>query len=304
MKHLPVLGFLLLGAASVAAAQTPLPDGLGYYAVTPCRVVDTRLIGAGPGTPMLGDETRTFRMRDTTLSYQGGAAGGCGVPSEALAAMVNIVAVSPSGPGHFKVWAHPLPAPAASTLNYGAVAGLNALANGIAVPLCDARIHPCLADLVVFNRLSLSHLVVDVVGYFAPAALATTGLAGPPGVMGPMGPRGLTGPIGPGGSPGVDGPDGPRGPQGPQGPTGPQGTKGPRGDKGDRGDVGLPVRTFCLSRQTPDTFASCGCAHVVVRDISPTGCSRTSDTGSCSANGCPSCFPQSLYALCCVCKPS
>jgi hypothetical protein len=195
MKRLAVLAFLLLGAASLAPAQEPLPDGLGYFTVTPCRVVDTRLIGAG--APMLGDETRTFRMRDVTLAYQGGAVDGCGIPSEALAAMINIVAVSPSGPGHFRVWAHPLPAPTASTLNYGAVAGLSALANGIAVPICDTRTDPCLADFVLFNRLSVTHVVVDVVGYFAPAALATTGPAGPPGVAGPIGPQGPPGPPGP-----------------------------------------------------------------------------------------------------------
>jgi hypothetical protein len=240
-------------------------------------------------------------MRDVTLAYQGGAEDGCGVPSQALAAMINIVAVSPSGPGHFKAWAHPLPAPTASTLNYGAVAGLGALANGIAVPICDTRTDPCLADFVLFNRLSVTHVVVDVVGYFAPAALATTGPAGPPGVAGPTGPRGPQGPVGPQGPAGAPGAAGATGPQGYPGPPGLQGPQGLKGDKGDKGDRGPAVTTFCLAKQTPNSNESCGCTRVLARTIGLQACYVTSDGDPCSANGCPGCFPQSLYALCCVC---
>jgi hypothetical protein len=207
--------------ASSASAQT-LPDGLGYFTVDPCRVVDTRLIG-GSGSPMQGYETRTFRLRDTTLAYQGGAAAGCGIPSEAVAAMLNIVAITPSGTGHFKVWAHPRPMPTASILNYGAVPGLTGLANGIAIPICDTGTDPCLADFQVYSHASATHLVVDVVGYFSPAALATSGPAGPTGVAGPMGPTGPQGPLGPQGPQGTQGPVGLQGPTGPSGPTGPTG---------------------------------------------------------------------------------
>jgi hypothetical protein len=200
MKRSVVVGLLLLGAASVAAAQEPPPDlphGLGYFTVSPCRVVDTRLIPAAPGTPLNPGELRSFRLRDTSLTYQGGAPNGCGIPSQALAAMLDIVAVTPAGPGHIKAWAHPLPEPVSSTLNFGAVAGLNAIANAIAVPICDTRTDPCLADFDIVGKVSTVHLVVDVVGYFAPAAIAITGEAGPPGVAGPTGPQGPQGEQGP-----------------------------------------------------------------------------------------------------------
>ncbi len=299
MKPLAALGLLLLGAASFAAAQDPpLPDGLGYFTVTPCRVVDTRLIDAPVGRPMLGGETRSFRMRGVPLDSQGGAGAGCGIPAEALAAMVNIVAVTPSGPGHIKAWAHPLPMPTASTLNYGAIAGLNALANGIAIPICDTRTDPCYADFDVFNHLSTIHLVVDVVGYFAPAALATTGEAGPTGATGPAGPEGPAGPTGSRGATGATGPMGSPGPTGPVGPTGPIGPTGPKGDKGDRGPA---VTTYCVGTQTPDHEASCGCSHTLSRMIGWYNCSVTSDTNRCSVDGCKNCYPTALYALCCVC---
>ncbi len=298
MKPLAALGLLLLGAASLSTAQDPLPDGLGYFTVTPCRVVDTRLIGPPPGTPMGAGEMRSFRIRPGSLADQGGAEAGCGIPSEAVAAMVNIVAVASSGAGNLRVWAHPLPMPFASTLNYGAVAGLYALANGIAIPICDTRTDPCYADFDVYNAPSITHMVVDVVGYFAPAAIATTGEAGATGAVGPAGPQGPAGPTGPRGD---IGPPGPMGPQGATGPAGPTGLTGPAGPKGDKGDRGPAVTTYCVSTQTPDHEASCGCSHTLSRMIGWYNCSVTSDTNRCSVDGCKNCYPTALYALCCVC---
>jgi hypothetical protein len=229
---------LILGVAGVAAAQVPPGEALGYFPVSPCRAVDTRLIGAG--APLIPDQVRSFRLRDASLSHQGGAAAACGIPSEALAAMLNFVAVTPSGPGHIKAWAHPLSQPTSAIVNFGVVTGLNAIANGIAVPICDTRSDPegCLADFDVVSRVSLAHMVVDVVGYFAPAALATTGPAGPPGVAGPTGPQGLQGPIGLTGVQGIKGDTGATGPQGSVGPQGPQGLQGPQGYAGPQGYTG------------------------------------------------------------------
>jgi hypothetical protein len=296
MKRLAAFSILLLGAAPLVTAQSPLPDGLGYFTVTPCRVLDTRNVGA----PMLGDETRSFRMRDTSLSYQGGAAGGCGIPSEALAAMVNITVVTPSGGGHIRVWAYPEAMPTAATLNYGAVAGLSALANGIAIPICDTRSDPCLADFDVFNRLSTTHLVVDVVGYFAPAAIATVGQPGPPGVAGPMGPPGPTGPVGATGPRGLQGPTGPQGLPGVTGVTGATGAKGPTGPTGPTGPA-VHTSAACadgaFSVGTPCVTQCGGTAARVV--AAQTGkCSVTADTGSCTADN-----ANSKLGLCCVCRP-
>jgi len=294
MKRLAVLAPLLLVSASLATAQPSLPDGLGYFTVEPCRVVDTRKIGASPGTPMLGDETRTFRMRDTSLAYQGGAAGGCGIPSEALAAMVNITAVAPSGGGFFTVWAHPLPRPLVSTLNYGAVPSLPALANGIAIPICDTRTDPCLADFEVFNRLSTTHLVVDVVGYFAPAAIATTGPAGPPGVAGPAGPQGPTGPVG---ATGPQGMQGATGAQGLPGPTGATGTRGPTGPTGPAVHTSAACADGAYNGGTP-CLAQCGSSSARIVAAQTGDCTVTADTGTCTAK-----TVGTKLGLCCVCKP-
>jgi hypothetical protein len=298
MKRLAVPGIVLFGAASLATAQT-LPDGLGYFTVTPCRVVDTRLIGPSPGTPMLGDQTRDFRLRDASLSAQGGAAAGCGIPTEAVAAMVNITVVTPSGAGHIRVWAPPDAMPLAATLNYGAVAGLSALANGITIPVCDTRVDPagCTVDFKVFNRLSITHLVVDVAGYFAPAAIATTGPAGPTGVAGPSGAQGATGPAGATGPQGPQGLTGPQGLQGLPGVTGATGARGPTGPTGPTVSTSAACADGAFSVGTP-CVPQCGSTTARVVAYQTGECSVTSDTGSCLGHN-----AGTKLGLCCVCKP-
>jgi hypothetical protein len=75
-----------------------------------------------PGVP------RSFVVAGTErFEAQGGKAGGCGVPlGPATAVVINLVAVSPSGNGHLRAWAHAYPSPAppmASVLNFGNVPG-------------------------------------------------------------------------------------------------------------------------------------------------------------------------------------
>jgi hypothetical protein len=56
--------------------------------------------------------------------------------------------------------------PAASTMNYANVPGLN-IAHGIAVPICTAAPMSCPFDLSVqANGAAGTHLVIDVFGYF------------------------------------------------------------------------------------------------------------------------------------------
>src|SRR5262249_24612855 len=233
MRSTTLVAVLMLGDVAVVAAPTPSPAPLGYFAVSPCRVVDTRLAVTEPGVPigapLLPDQARGFPLRDTNLSSQGGAEVGCGIPPEAKVAMLSFVAVNPAGVGDLTAWAYPL-APAAGTIvSFGAFKGLPAFANATAVPVCDTTTDPCPYDFEVMATTSSTHMVVDVVGYFAAAPLATSGPAGPPGPPGPIGETGATGPAGP------EGPAGPTGATGPQGPVGPQGPKGLTGPAGPPG---------------------------------------------------------------------
>ena len=166
-------GSLLLAAlAGGAAAQSP-GEKLVYSVVSPCRVADTRVSAAGAlpaGTP------RTFHLAGAASDFaaQGGVAGGCGVPGfvasqpQVKAVVVNLVAVSPQGAGNLRAWASDQSAPSASVLNYAPVPGLN-IANAIVLPL---RQDSEGQDLTVRADVAATHLVIDVVGYFHPLALA------------------------------------------------------------------------------------------------------------------------------------
>jgi hypothetical protein len=140
---------------------------LVYTPVTPCRIIDTRLAG-GPLQPAV---VRDFRVTGSGLGSQGGNSGGCNVPSgPATAAVINFVAVNPSGPGNLRAWAYsspPVGPPGSSIINYTPVSGatLN-LANGIAVAICDVNVGACGQDLRVRADVSGTQLVADVVGYF------------------------------------------------------------------------------------------------------------------------------------------
>src|SRR5206468_1363711 len=101
---------------------------------------------------------------------QGGSATGCGVPfGPATAAMLNFAAASPPGPGNLRGYAFATPAPTApnaSILNYGVVAGLPAIANGVVVPICDVTATSCTSDLIIKAAPNGTDVVVDVLGYF------------------------------------------------------------------------------------------------------------------------------------------
>jgi len=117
-------------------------SGLHFYAVTPCRVLDTRT--AGGGQPFTG-----------TLAVSIG--GLCNIPSDANAVVVNATVV-PSGPlGYLTLWADGETQPVVATLN----ASDGAITSNLAiVPVVDGSI-----DAFASNS---THLVVDVSGYFAP----------------------------------------------------------------------------------------------------------------------------------------
>jgi hypothetical protein len=69
-------------------------------------------------------------------------------------------------------------------LNYSAVPGLGALANGIAAPICDATTATCFFDLTLKANVAATHVVVDIIGYFGPAIVDDSGRVGPQGPPG------------------------------------------------------------------------------------------------------------------------
>lgn len=154
-----------LGASASDIVFTPVP---------PCRIINTTVAGG----VINANTTRSFYVNGNTagtFENQGGTAGGCGIPDTATAVEMNFVAVGPAGPGDFRAFpfsAAPT-APLASVINYSNVAGLN-IANGLAQPVCNAATTTCTFDLIVQADVAASHLVVDVVGYYAAPTAAVT----------------------------------------------------------------------------------------------------------------------------------
>ncbi|OGB07589.1 MAG: hypothetical protein A3E25_12455 [Burkholderiales bacterium RIFCSPHIGHO2_12_FULL_69_20] len=114
--------------------------------------------------------------------------------------------------------------------------------------------------------------------------------------QGPTGPQGAQGVPGPVGS---TGPAGVAGPAGPAGSAGNTGSAGPAGPKGATGPQGPAVHTSAVCVQSPSTNV-CGfiCTKTVVAgSYTKSGCSITSDTGSCSLSANPN------GGICCVCAP-
>ena len=156
--------------ATRTAASPTLGDSysdLLFVPLTPCRVFDTRQGSAGG--PLAAGEIRGFVINGSAgFVNQGGNSGGCGVPTgavppQATAVVINLIAVSPAGPGDLRAWAYDQPEPLASVLNYASVPGLN-IANGVIVPVAGTGLVP--DDIKIHAEVSGTHVVADVTGYF------------------------------------------------------------------------------------------------------------------------------------------
>src|SRR5437763_13617875 len=94
----------ILLTVSVASAAGPYQ----FYAVTPCRIADTRgngFTGASGPPSLAGGSPRNFPVVGVW---------NCGVPTDAKAAALNVTAVGPTLEGFLKIWPYNTPLPAVS----------------------------------------------------------------------------------------------------------------------------------------------------------------------------------------------
>lgn len=155
---------MLEGAAASAAPAGGLDTvqavGKSFYPLDPCRLVDTRIAAEGFTGPIPGGAVRSYNATDsTTIQNQGGKAGGCGVPANAIALVVNFTSVEPGGKGHLRAYPYGTPLPLAAILNFSS----STIANATVLPICSPS---CASHFSVYASNS-THLVVDVMGYFA-----------------------------------------------------------------------------------------------------------------------------------------
>lgn len=127
----------------VSSVNAPA-NSLAFDAVTPCRILDTRLSGGAFGS----SETRTIPV----------LAKNCGIPSTAQAYSLNYTAIPPTGLGYLSTWPTGQTKPLVSTLN--AKSGI-ITANAAIVPAGTN------GSIQVFTT-DVTDLVIDINGYFSP----------------------------------------------------------------------------------------------------------------------------------------
>ncbi|OFE16948.1 hypothetical protein BA895_18410 [Humibacillus sp. DSM 29435] len=131
-----------------------LPSGseLKLVPVAPCRMLDTRVVGG-----VVSNAARNFSAVGG-LGAQGGASGGCGIPSYAKALALNVGAISSGGSaGYVKGYSYGSAVPAASLVNFdksGAVANMVTLKIRAGNPS------------FVLRTGGSAHLFADVAGYY------------------------------------------------------------------------------------------------------------------------------------------
>ena len=117
--RIAAVAFFACGMAVSASAQT---GPYQFFALTPCRVVDTRNATGVNGGPALGATSRDFQIR-----------GFCGVPTTARAVSLNVTVTNATGFSWLTLWPSGQPMPVVSTINFDA--SVSALANGAIVGL-------------------------------------------------------------------------------------------------------------------------------------------------------------------------
>jgi hypothetical protein len=144
--------FLAAGALLAVLGREALAGGpYEYYAVTPCRVVDTR---QPPASPISTSAFRSFTIK-----------GFCGIPSDAAAVTFNLTVVGPTQSGFLNIWPSNVSPPNVSTINF--VASEPALANGAIVPLAVSPPEVTVAyGLSGGSGSATLNLILDVTGYF------------------------------------------------------------------------------------------------------------------------------------------
>lgn len=153
MKHClarPVLAAVTLFVlAGRAGAQTP-PQSM-FFPITPCRVVDTRLVpnGGNAGPVLAANVARAFQI-----------AGNCGIATTARSVVLNVTAVNATAGGSFAIF----PTGTASPL------GATALSYRATKPRAASFIARLgtTGDVVVWpiQATGSVHLIFDVTGYF------------------------------------------------------------------------------------------------------------------------------------------
>jgi hypothetical protein len=136
------------GTASSLPVPLVVSPRPGFYTLTACRALDTRL-----GSPLANNGQLVFPIA---------GAAGCAVPPTATAVAVNLTVVAPTSSGSIAVYPGNLSLPAIATINFSAG---RTLANNAVLGLATDG-SGTLAATASLSAGATADLLVDVVGYF------------------------------------------------------------------------------------------------------------------------------------------
>lgn len=167
---------VLVAAATLAPAPAEAQSGpYQYYAVTPCRLYDTRT-GAPSAQGTGGGIFATITDPDADNFRRWRARGACGIPTTAKAMTLNFSLVTPTAPagGVIQICPSPMPPgyPCRAIVTYNMP---ETLANGGLIPLGDVATPGTDNDIMVrgsgystpgiYGNYTY-HVTLDVTGYF------------------------------------------------------------------------------------------------------------------------------------------
>ena len=141
----------------------PNDEDLVFTPVKPCRIYDSRKTCSSCGVFNPGNRREFYVWGTSDIANQGGNPAGCSSPQgEPAAVHINVTAVPQSGIGWFTVFPANVPPPLASLVNYdGAVQNI---ANAATI---KCYFQAGAKEIEVSNGGNgISHLVIDVMGYY------------------------------------------------------------------------------------------------------------------------------------------
>lgn len=138
------------GGAFATVTVLPVGSATQFYALTPCRIVDTR----GPGGPVGGPALVPGPDRNFTL------AGACGIPAGAAAVSANVTVTGPGAPGNLAIYPGDGTLPPTSNLNFspGQTRANNAMLQLALDGSGTVKVHD--------GSIGNVHFILDVNGYY------------------------------------------------------------------------------------------------------------------------------------------
>jgi PKD repeat protein len=151
----------------VSVTDEPAPAAENYFAVAPCRLIDTRNSGI-----LSSGQVYVFNI-----------AGSCGIPATAKAVSFNVGVTAATGPGHLKFYpgdrsSNPF---VSSAINFIPDSTSSIRFNNAILRLATNGAGTVAVQPVVFATPGEVHVILDVNGYFSEDTAPAAGAQGPLG---------------------------------------------------------------------------------------------------------------------------